>query len=261
MEGWIDHSIEDLKQLAQRRGQNVNVLARLMEGLAITASDTISSHTDRTRPSLFIPGLRSKPWWDANEFRWCNVLENALCSSEVSDLSLRGTATKTVENHRCDLGEWQVRYLLCIGQREESNIREYAKEWQLVQLVPGVSKTGMVFLSKLSAQSHIAAHFGFTNAHLRCHLPLRAKGGAYMRVGDEIRYWEQGKVTVFDDTYEHEVWNDSDDPRVLLSFDIVHPDLTQVEIEGLSLIMLRFRREFVRKAVEQLVATPKTAAM
>lgn len=36
---------------------------------------------------------------------------------------------------------------------------------------------------------------------------------------------EAGKCLVFDDCYEHEVWNKTKRERVLLLFDLWHPDL------------------------------------
>lgn len=36
-----------------------------------------------------------------------------------------------------------------------------------------------------------------------------------------------GKCLVFDDSYEHEVWNRTEGERVLLLFDLWHPDLVE----------------------------------
>jgi aspartyl/asparaginyl beta-hydroxylase (cupin superfamily) len=49
------------------------------------------------------------------------------------------------------------------------------------------------------------------------------------RVGNDSRQWVPGKAWVFDDTIEHEAWNDSDKLRVVLIFDIWHPHLTPPE--------------------------------
>jgi aspartate beta-hydroxylase len=46
-----------------------------------------------------------------------------------------------------------------------------------------------------------------------------------MRVGDRRVVWQEGRCVVFDDSFEHEVWNSADEPRIVLLFDIVHPDL------------------------------------
>ena len=54
-----------------------------------------------------------------------------------------------------------------------------------------------------------------------------------MEIGGEIVRWEEGKLLIFDDCYEHAVWNDSSSERVLLLFDIWHPDLHQEEIDSI----------------------------
>jgi len=46
-----------------------------------------------------------------------------------------------------------------------------------------------------------------------------------MRVGDETRTVQEGKCVVFDDSWEHEAWNDGDGTRVVLILDVWHPDL------------------------------------
>ena len=57
------------------------------------------------------------------------------------------------------------------------------------------------------------------------HLPLIVPPGCGFRVGGETRLWEEGKAFAFDDTIEHEAWNDSDAPRAVLIFDVWNPHL------------------------------------
>jgi beta-hydroxylase len=44
-----------------------------------------------------------------------------------------------------------------------------------------------------------------------------------MRVSDQVTSWEEGRLLVFDETHEHEVWNDTDQNRVVLLFYVVRP--------------------------------------
>jgi aspartyl/asparaginyl beta-hydroxylase (cupin superfamily) len=44
-----------------------------------------------------------------------------------------------------------------------------------------------------------------------------------------MREWQVGKLMIFDDTIEHEAWNDSDEDRILLIFDIWRPELDEPE--------------------------------
>jgi aspartate beta-hydroxylase len=61
------------------------------------------------------------------------------------------------------------------------------------------------------------------------HLPLIVPGDCALNVGGESHVWQEGRIVVFDDTYEHEAWNRSSEPRVVLIFDVWNPHLTEVE--------------------------------
>jgi len=93
--------------------------------------------------------------------------------------------------------------------------------------VPGYGPTAV--FSILDAKSHIPGHTGVHNTRLTVHLPLIVPPGCTFRVGGERRTWELGKALVFDDSIEHEVWNDSDVPRAVLIFDIWSPYLSPAE--------------------------------
>jgi aspartate beta-hydroxylase len=85
------------------------------------------------------------------------------------------------------------------------------------------------FFSILDARTRIPPHTGVTNIRLTVHLPLIVPPGCGFRVGSETREWIEGKAWVFDDTIEHEAWNDSDVPRGILIFDIWNPLLSAAE--------------------------------
>ena len=61
------------------------------------------------------------------------------------------------------------------------------------------------------------------------HLPLIVPPGCGFRVGGETREWREGEAFAFDDTIEHEAWNDSDQLRAVLIFDVWNPHLTELE--------------------------------
>jgi tetratricopeptide (TPR) repeat protein len=84
--------------------------------------------------------------------------------------------------------------------------------------VPG--RTPSAMFSALHPRTRIPSHTGVSNARLVAHLPLIVPPGCGFRVGSETQAWEVGKAWVFDDTIEHEAWNDSDELRVILIADI-----------------------------------------
>ena len=97
-----------------------------------------------------------------------------------------------------------------------------------------------VFFSILEPRTRIPPHTGVTNARLTVHLPLIVPQGCRFRVGSETREWIPGRAWVFDDTIEHEAWNDSDTPRAILIFDVWNPYLSTAE------------RDLVRAATEAI---------
>ena len=92
---------------------------------------------------------------------------------------------------------------------------------------PGRTPTAM--FSLLKPNTKIPPHVGASNARLVAHLPLIIPQCCGFRVGNDTRQWLPGKAWVFDDTIEHEAWNDSDMLRVVLIFDIWHPHLSDAE--------------------------------
>jgi ornithine lipid ester-linked acyl 2-hydroxylase len=93
----------------------------------------------------------------------------------------------------------------------------------LVEQVPGMV-TAM--FSILSPHKHIPAHRGPYKGVLRYHLGLivpTQQEACRIRVGEEVRHWERGAGMIFDDTFEHEVWNDTEELRAVLFLDVLRP--------------------------------------
>src|SRR5438445_9608768 len=93
----------------------------------------------------------------------------------------------------------------------------------LMREIPGMT-TAM--FSILSPRKHILDHRGPYKGVIRYHLGLivpKEKEACRIRVGDTIAHWEEGKSLFFDDTFPHEVWNDTDSMRVVLFMDILRP--------------------------------------
>jgi aspartyl/asparaginyl beta-hydroxylase (cupin superfamily) len=83
--------------------------------------------------------------------------------------------------------------------------------------------------SVLQPHTRIPPHTGVANFRLVVHLPLILPAGCGFRVGGETREWRMGEAWVFDDTIEHEAWNDSEEARVILICDIWSPRLSEEE--------------------------------
>lgn len=98
--------------------------------------------------------------------------------------------------------------------------------------VPG--KAPSAFFSILKPGAKIPPHTGVTNTRAIIHLPLVVPPGCGFRVGGETREWVEGQAFAFDDTIEHEAWNNSDQPRIVLILDVWNPHLTVDEQLWLS---------------------------
>jgi len=88
--------------------------------------------------------------------------------------------------------------------------------------------------SRLSPGKHIPPHTGMINVRFICHLPLIIPGEGALRVGGSTRQWSPGELMVFDDSVEHEAWNNADQDRLVLIFDVWRPELELVEREQLN---------------------------
>jgi aspartyl/asparaginyl beta-hydroxylase (cupin superfamily) len=93
--------------------------------------------------------------------------------------------------------------------------------------IPGRSPN--VFFSFLRPRTRIPPHTGVSNTRAIVHLPLIVPPGCGFRVGGETREWIEGKPFAFDDTIEHEAWNDSDEMRAILILDVWNPHLDPAE--------------------------------
>lgn len=95
-------------------------------------------------------------------------------------------------------------------------------------------RSPMALFSLLKPGTHIFPHNGLINTRLICHLPLIVPAGCRLRVGNETRGWEEGRLLIFDDSIEHEAWNDGDAIRVILLFEIWRPEIDAEERAGLT---------------------------
>jgi aspartate beta-hydroxylase len=130
--------------------------------------------------------------------------------------------------------QWSAYYLLKDGVRANSHLARCPRTAALLEAAPLADVPGQAptaFFSMLQPRTRIPPHTGVTNARLVCHVPLVVPPGCGFRVGSETRHWERGKAWVFDDTIEHEAWNDSNEPRYILIIDLWNPYLTAAERE------------------------------
>lgn len=113
---------------------------------------------------------------------------------------------------------WSIFALRYFGNRFDDNCLKCPSSTEIVEQVPNLLNAGF---SRLEAGARIKPHVGYTSRVLRCHLGLISPPRCGIRVGGETRSWTEGKCLIFDDTIEHEAWNDSREDRVVLLLDFL----------------------------------------
>jgi beta-hydroxylase len=172
--------------------------------------------------ATFFPNDRF-PWIEHVEANWETIreeLEGVLADHEALP-NFQDISKDQIEI--TDDDRWKTFFLYGYGFKAPLGIEMCPKTAALMRQIPGMT-TAM--FSILSPRKHILDHRGPYKGVLRYHLGLivpREAEQCRIRVGQDIRHWEQGKSLVFDDTFNHEVWNDTDETRVVLFVDVLRP--------------------------------------
>ena len=254
----------------------VQLQARAHRGLW-QVDATVGQQTARARPSrLFRIGkkLRHKvsavvarssrvgdrPVYDSALFPWVAELEARWpeIRLELEKILVRRDAIPPLASispdHRriAPPAKWKSFFLQGYGYRVEENIRRCPKTAAAIAAIPGLNSA---FFSILDPGTHIPRHRGVTKAILTAHLGLivpARRESCRMSLDDRILHWEEGRTLVFDDTFHHEVWNDSDQLRAVLLIQFRRPvGLLGRLVGGLFLFGIR-RSRFVQDARAQM---------
>jgi beta-hydroxylase len=118
---------------------------------------------------------------------------------------------------------WKTFFLYGFGKRSEQNCELCPITARVLQRIGGITTA---FFSILAPGKHIPVHRGVYKGLVRAHLGLKVPepaGSCRMEIAGRTVHWREGEVVVFDDTYAHEVWNDSAEDRVVLLIDVRRP--------------------------------------
>jgi len=195
------------------------------------------------RPTAyFYPGLPQRRYYERSELPWADDIEAAAATilGELRDCAARGEdgfSPYMVNNPNrprqdfhglVDNPAWSTLYIWEKGAPVARLAPHFQKSLKAVELLPLphiTVRAPSILFSRLGPGARIPPHHGMLNTRLVCHLPLIVPPGCGFRVGGETRQWEVGKLLVFDDTVEHEAWNDSGEDRIILIFDVWRPEL------------------------------------
>jgi Aspartyl/Asparaginyl beta-hydroxylase len=220
---------------------------RFAEALAILSGEKQLYLQSPT--SFFFPGLPHTQYFDPADFAWVAGLEAAapairgeLDAVLATDTGLKpyveADPTRPNKGHAL-LGDpdWSAFHLIENGAPVLGNAERCPKTLAALANLPIPEIEGrspMALFSVLKPHTHIPPHSGMLNTRLIVHLPLIVPDGCRLRVGNDVRPVVAGKVMIFDDSIEHEAWNDSDQTRVVLLFEIWRPELSADERHALT---------------------------
>nr|KAF6404491.1 aspartate beta-hydroxylase [Rousettus aegyptiacus] len=192
-----------------------------------------------------VNGLKAQPWWTARETGYTELVKTLernwkLIRDEglsVMDKA-KGLFLPEDENLR-EKGDWSQFTLWQQGRKNDNACKGVPKTCSLLDKFPETTgcRRGQIKYSVMHPGTHVWPHTGPTNCRLRLHLGLVIpKEGCRIRCANETKTWEEGKVLIFDDSFEHEVWQDATSFRLIFIVDVWHPELTPQQRRSLPAI-------------------------
>jgi aspartyl/asparaginyl beta-hydroxylase (cupin superfamily) len=170
------------------------------------------------------------PVLDVRDFAWTQGLRDhwQAIRAEATAVALVGHAAPSLAtispDHRsiAEVNKWRSFFLWGYGYPIHDNLARCPRTKQVIEAIPGLNSA---FFSILAPGTHIPAHRGVSKGLITCHLGLIVPrdGDVRMRVDDRVVRWSEGQTLVFDDTYDHEVWNDTESTRVVLLIQFERP--------------------------------------
>ena len=233
---------QPLAQIRERHGTGRE--RRVEQCLDILMGKRKAYHSQPTW--MYFPELPEIEFFDRSQFPWLTELEAATDAIRAELMNVLVTdrdglqayidfpASSPLDQFR-ELNRsrsWSAYFLWNQGTPVADHIARCPTTARVLDAIPRCrieSRAPTAFFSILDANTRIPAHVGVTNTRCTVHLPLIVPPGCGFRVGGTTREWVPGEAWVFDDTIDHEAWNESDTPRAILIFDIWNPFLSPAE--------------------------------
>jgi ornithine lipid ester-linked acyl 2-hydroxylase len=212
------------------------------------------------RLNLKYAKLGNKCTFSTDSFAWATELESEwrTIRRELDFVLLRKDELPNVQDITVDAASitsddrWKIFLFTAYGVHSTRNCALCPQTWRIVQRIPGL-RTAM--FSILEPGKRIPSHRGPYNGVLRLHLGLvvpEPRDQVAIRVGSELRHWEEGRALIFDDAYEHEAWNDTGRERVVLFIDFAKPLFFPANVLNGLLLNLATFTPFLRDGNENL---------
>ncbi|WP_333679171.1 aspartyl/asparaginyl beta-hydroxylase domain-containing protein [Dyella sp.] len=242
-----------LEPLQQRYG--VEQMRRVEHCLeAYLGEHSVKTPDPRQRPKfLYFPDVPSQPYYARERFPWHDALEAATdwIREELRGVLAREQSLEAflgapppgqsqqamLQSSGTQPATWDAYFFYRHGERYDANADACPRTAALLDSLPLTrirDHAPETLFSVLSPGTHILPHTGVTNVRLVTHLPLIVPPDCALRVGGQTHVWQEGRCVTFDDTFEHEAWNRSNETRVVLILDSWNPDLTVAECAAVT---------------------------
>ena len=188
-------------------------------------------------------------FFDPEDFEWVKKIESNWTVireefSPIIDGSKQITLSSPNPPYLSDPHAWKNIYFWNFMWQYHANCKRFPKTYTLLKSIPNLTFAEFTILEP---HGRVLPHIGETNTIIRGHLGLSIPAQlpiAGIRVGNQEKSWEEGKVVLFSDCYKHTVWNDSDKRRVILIFDITKDEYMAnkywVNAQSLSALTFKF---------------------
>jgi len=224
------------------------------EGRVGTAVDLLLGHKQlylQQPSSFYFPGLPQRQFYERSEFPWLTEIEQAVpeMQAELRAVLADGqdfapyvevnSDRPRAANPLINDPKWGAYYFWRNGKIVAENAARCPVTMQALQQAPMPlidQRSPIALWSLLKPGTHIQPHHGLLNTRLICHIPLIVPHNCAIRVGNETRSWREGEALIFDDSFEHEAWNKSNETRVILLFEIWRPEISLDERAALTKI-------------------------
>lgn len=201
--------------------------------------------------SYYFPGLPQRRYYERSELAWAGEIEaaaDAIREELLAYLARAGdhfspyivsdpSRPRTDVHGLLDNPDWSTLYIWEKGGRVAALAENFSRTLNAVEQLdlPHITvRAPSILFSRLAPGARIPPHHGVMNARLICHLPLIVPPGCGFRVAGETRQWREGELLVFDDTAQHEAWNDGSSNRIILIFDVWRPEIEPEERRAIT---------------------------
>ncbi|WP_392481073.1 aspartyl/asparaginyl beta-hydroxylase domain-containing protein [Nostoc sp. C110] len=233
----------------------------------ITLSQESTANYAQKMSTFLYPGITHKPWYEAHEYNILTFVQNQLqqqfndIESEWLAYFLSGcniVSRFNANNLFTSLKEddWKAYLLWEKGNFTQIGLSHFPKTVDILsKLEPFLYPVGHIEFYVMKPGVVLPPHTDNINTSLTCHLAIVIPEDCGIKVGGKTQGWIKGQTLFFDDSFEHEAWNKSQEERVVLSLDLYHPELTKIEKTLLQFVLKNLNSSFEEDVVNKIQDT------